>query len=91
MIKLEVTENIEYNGITIHRGTLINIAPGARLITCEGLVTGLPDGAAPLLHVEDINSEEFSGRYRVLRNKTALLAHAKVLFKKAKKKLGVEQ
>lgn len=88
MIKLEVTENIDYMGMTIHRGTVINIAPGSNLITCDGLVTGLPEGAAPLLHVEDVQKPEFQNKYKVLRNKAALMAQAKVLFRKAKTKLG---
>lgn len=91
MIKLEVTENINYKDMVIHRGTIINITPGAGLITCEGMVTGLPEGAAPILNMEDIRSEEFTNKYKVLRNKTALVAQAKVLFRKARGKLGLDQ
>ena len=91
MIKLEVTENIEYHGLVIHRGTLINIAPGATLITCDGLVTGLPEGASPILNMEDLQSDEFKNKYKILRNKTAVVAKAKVLFRKARGKLGLDK
>ena len=87
MIKLEIVENIDYNGMLIHRGTILNIAPGAGLITCDGLVTGLPEGASPILNMDDVNSEEFKDKFKVMRTKTALMAQAKVLFRKARGKL----
>ncbi len=64
---------------------------GFRMVTCDGFVTGLPEGAQPLLTVEDLSEKEFEDKFRVINNKTALSARARVLWKNIKSRFNTPQ
>lgn len=91
MIRLEVLKDIKHGDVVIHKGSVITIANGgegnSRLIRAEGKFSGIPEGAMPILSIEDLKTDNFTDNTKVVNNPKILKAKVKVLGRKVMNKI----